>query len=148
MKKILITSIVLICVLLALSACGKAPQPSPASDPTPAPVSEPTPAPAAPEESAAPEENDPLPSAEPEPEPTPEAPAFDEAKFNAALALKGEDISLLYEAIGEPFDSSYAPSCIGGTGEDGELYYEGFYVASYRNEGKEIVWDVISDVDY
>ena len=146
MKKILITSIVLICVLLALSACGKAPQPSPASDPTPAPVSEPTPAPAAPEESAAPEENDPLPSVEPEP--TPEAPAFDEAKFNAALALKGEDISLLYEAIGEPFDSSYAPSCIGGTGEDGELYYEGFYVASYRNEGKEIVWDVISDVDY
>ena len=146
MKKILITSIVLICVLLALSACGKAPQPSPASDPTPAPVSEPTPAPAAPEESAVPEENDPLPSAEPEP--TPEAPAFDEAKFNAALALKGEDISLLYEAIGEPFDSSYAPSCIGGTGEDGELYYEGFYVASYRNEGKEIVWDVISDVDY
>ena len=146
MKKILITSIVLICVLLALSACGKAPQPSPASDPTPAPVSEPTPAPAAQEESAAPVENDPLPSAEPEP--TPEAPAFDEAKFNAALALKGEDISLLYEAIGEPFDSSYAPSCIGGTGEDGELYYEGFYVASYRNEGKEIVWDVISDVDY
>ena len=100
--------------------------------------------PSAPREAPAPGESAPQTPAEPEP--TPEAPAFDEEKFNAALALKGEDISLLFEAIGEPLESSYAPSCIGASGEDGELIYEGFYVATYRNGEKEIVWDVISDV--
>lgn len=137
MKKYLIAIIVLMFILLSLSACGKAPETPPVSDPTPAPASEPSPeVPAAPAESAAPAE----------PEPTPEAPSFDEEKFNAALALKGEDVALLYDAIGEPLETYYAPSCIGGTGEDGELTYEGFYVTTYRNEGKEIVWDVISDV--
>ena len=144
MKKYLITTIVLMCVLLSLSACGKAPETPPAAEPTPAPVSEPTaeptPVPAEPEETAAPAET---------PEATPEAPAFDEEKYNAALALKGEDISLLYEAIGEPLEAYYAPSCMNdenGRAEDGELIYEGFYVASYRDGDKEIVWDVIIDV--
>ncbi len=143
MKKHLITAILLLCLILALSACGKAPEAPPAAAQTSAPVAGPTSAPA-----AAPAEETLQPSSEPDPtpEPTPEAPAFDEEKYNAALALKGEDVALLYEAIGEPSEAYYAPSCIGGTGEDGELIYEGFYVATYRNEGKEIVWDVISDV--
>ena len=41
----------------------------------------------------------------------------------------------------EPSGSSYAPSCL-GPGEDGELYYDGFTVATYREGDKEIVWDV------
>ena len=137
MKKHLIAIIVLILIFVSLSACGKASETPPVPDPTPAPASEPTPeVSAAPAESAAPGE----------PETTPEAPAFDEEKYNAALALKGEDVALLYDAIGEPIETYYAPSCIGGTGEDGELTYEGFYVTTYRNDGKEIVWDVIIDV--
>ena len=141
MKRNQIAIILTICLILTLSACGKAPEAAPAAQ-TVAPTAEP--APEASVESAAPVEVTTEPSEEPEP--TPEAPAFDEEKYNAALALIGEDVSLLYEAIGEPSGSSYAPSCIGGTGEDGELYYEGFYVATYRNGDKEIVWDVISDV--
>ena len=142
MKKCFVSAILLIFVLLSLSACGTAPQAVPDAAPTPA--AEPAPSPSAPSETPAPGESAPQTTAEPEP--TPEAPAFDEEKFNAALALKGEDISLLFEAIGEPLESSYAPSCIGASGEDGELIYEGFYVATYRNGEKEIVWDVISDV--
>ncbi|MBR0207560.1 MAG: hypothetical protein IJQ43_01530 [Oscillospiraceae bacterium] len=141
MKKYLITSIVLMCVLLMLSACGKASETPPASDPTPPPVSEPTPeAPPAPAESAAPSA---------EPEPTPEASALDEEKYNAALALIDEDVALLYDAIGQPLEAYYAPSCLneeGGTAEDGELIYPGFWVWTYRDGGEEIVKEVNLDV--
>lgn len=141
MKKRLFTAILLLCVLFSLPACGKAPQQPVETAPTPVSeiAPEETPAPAVPEvggdapQTEAPEVGD-------------DAPAFDEESFNAALELKGQDVALLFDAIGEPSGSSYAPSCIGGAGEDGELYYEGFYVATFRNEGKEIVWDVISDV--
>lgn len=36
-----------------------------------------------------------------------------------AESFVGEEVSKLYEAIGEPADSSYASSCL-GEGEDGE----------------------------
>ena len=140
MKKLFISAIVVMCVIFSLCSCGKAPQALPSPEPTSAPVSEPTPEPTPePAESAAPVE---------EPEPTPEQPAFDEEKYNAALALKGEDVALLYEAIGEPLEAEYVPSCMtdqDGNGEDGWLTYEGFSVATYRNGEKEIVWDVIID---
>ena len=49
----------------------------------------------------------------------------------------------LYEAIGQPEDSAYASSCL-GEGEDGELYYEGFTVYTYRDpDGSESVYDVM-----
>lgn len=146
MKKTLITAILLICVFLSLCACGTASQTPSSSDPAPVVVNEPTTEP-----SAAPA--DPTGSAAPVdvPEATPEAPVFNEEKFNAASALIGEDISLLYDAIGEPLDSYYTPSCMvtdpGDNAEDGELTYEGFYVVSFRKDGKEIVWDVIRDVE-
>lgn len=44
----------------------------------------------------------------------------------------------LYELIGEPQSSDYAPSCL-GPGEDGNLYYEGFTVYTYRENGTETV---------
>lgn len=62
-------------------------------------------------------------------------------KFDIALSLIGENVGTLYDAIGEPSDSSYASSCM-GKGEDGELYYDGFIVCTYREDGAEIVVDV------
>ena len=45
----------------------------------------------------------------------------------------------LIAAIGEPNSSDYAPSCL-GEGEDGNLYYDGFTVYTYRDtSGAETV---------
>lgn len=44
----------------------------------------------------------------------------------------------LIAAIGEPISSDYASSCL-GSGEDGNLYYEGFTVYTYREGTKETV---------
>ena len=55
----------------------------------------------------------------------------------------GEDISALTAPIGEPETSSYASSCL-GPGDDGELYYDGFTVYTYRDpDGTENVYDVM-----
>ena len=60
-----------------------------------------------------------------------------------AQEMIGEDISALTAAIGEPETSSYASSCL-GPGEDGELYYDGFTVYTYRDpDGTENVYDVM-----
>ena len=46
----------------------------------------------------------------------------------------------LYALIGEPGSSDYAPSCLNpGVGEDGNLYYEGFIVYTYREGDTETV---------
>lgn len=67
-----------------------------------------------------------------------------EEQLEAAKECIGSDVSALYEAIGEPDDSNYASSCI-GEGEDGELYYNGFHVYTYRApDGAENVQDVLS----
>lgn len=45
-------------------------------------------------------------------------------------------------AIGQPNSKSYASSCL-GEGEDGEWYYSGFTVYTYRDpSGSETVQDV------
>ena len=44
----------------------------------------------------------------------------------------------LYDLIGQPESSDYAPSCL-GPGEDGNLYYDGFTVYTYRENGTETV---------
>ena len=50
-------------------------------------------------------------------------------------------------AIGEPNDRAYATSCI-GEGEDGELYYDGFTVYTYRDlDGAEHVYDVMETIE-
>ncbi len=60
-----------------------------------------------------------------------------------ALAESRADVEALYEAIGEPIESSYASSCL-GDGEDGQLEYEGFTVYTYRDpDGGEAVQDVL-----
>lgn len=46
----------------------------------------------------------------------------------------------LYALIGEPVSSDYAPSCLNpGEGEDGNLYYDGFVVYTYREGDTETV---------
>ena len=42
---------------------------------------------------------------------------------------------------GRPDDALYAPSCM-GDGDDGELYYSGFTVVTYREGDSETVVDV------
>ena len=55
-----------------------------------------------------------------------------------AVSFIGKDVSELYAEIGEPESSDYAPSCL-GDGEDGNLYYDGFTVYTYREGGSETV---------
>lgn len=47
----------------------------------------------------------------------------------------------LYQAIGEPVNSEYGPSCL-GSGEDGVLHYNGFDVYTYKENGVETVVEV------
>ena len=67
----------------------------------------------------------------------------EEAK-EAALLCVGKTTVELYEKIGMPESSDYAPSCLGIGGEDGNLYYDtyGFIVYTYRENNVETVRDV------
>lgn len=53
----------------------------------------------------------------------------------------GKPVSELYDRIGYPNSSDYAPSCM-GDGEDGNLYYDGFIVYTYREGDTESVYYV------
>ena len=84
-----------------------------------------------------------------QPAPTPEAsvspaPEADtpEARRELALSFVNKDAAALIEALGEPLERTYAPSCL-GSGQDGELRYEGFTVYTYREGDRETVKDVI-----
>ena len=115
---------VLLAALLALSlaACGDA-----GTEPTAAPTEVPAATePAATEPAAEPEETEP--AAEPE-----------DSLLETAKTFEGADVNELIAAIGEPESSDYAPSCL-GEGEDGNLYYDGFTVYTYRDtDGTETV---------
>lgn len=134
MKKSFWIVSLLLCLLLCLCACGKteaAPQPEPTPTPT-VPVLESvlpgstltTDTPAAPEENPI---------------------EIDNEKISAAQSCIDKSVDELYAAIGEPpMGSDYAPSCLNpGKGEDGELYYDGFTVATYREGDSETVRDVL-----
>lgn len=113
-------------LLLGLAACGEEPAEvteEPAAGSV-APVEESAP-PA--EESVAPAEESEAPAEE---EPSP---------LEAAKAFEGAPLEDLIAAVGEPLSSDYAPSCL-GEGEDGNLYYDGFTVYTYRDvDGSETV---------
>ena len=116
----IITLLLFAALLLGLCACGSESAPAPEATPVPEITPVPTPEP-----TAAPE-----PTPEPSPEPTPMPPPACDLK-DLAAALIGSDVSELYEAIGYPVSSSYAPSCL-GDGEDGELVYDGFTVYTFK----------------
>ena len=124
---------VLLAALLALSlaACGDA-----GTEPTAAPTEEPAATePAATEPAAEPEETEPA----AEPEETEPAAEPEDSLLETAKTFEGADVNELIAAIGEPESSDYAPSCL-GEGEDGNLYYDGFTVYTYRDtDGTETV---------
>ena len=73
-----------------------------------------------------------------EPDLAPQPDAKPAPTKEAASAYIGKSVSSLIAAIGQPGGSDYAPSCL-GDGEDGELFYDGFTVYTYRENGKETV---------
>ena len=92
------------------------------------------------QETEPPAETEPAEEAEPA---QAEAPSVDE-QIALVQGLIDQPVDQLYEAIGQPNDSAYASSCI-GEGEDGELYYDGFTVYTYRDtDGSESVYDVMA----
>lgn len=122
----------LTCLLLALTllfglaACGE--EPAEVTEEPAAGSVEPV------EESAPPAEESVAPAEESE------APAEEEpSPLEAAKAFEGAPLEDLIAAVGEPLSSDYAPSCL-GEGEDGNLYYDGFTVYTYRDvDGSETV---------
>lgn len=122
----------LTCLLLALTllfglaACGE--EPAEVTEEPAAESAEPV------EESAPPAEESVAPAEESE------APAEEEpSPLEAAKAFEGAPLEDLIAAVGEPLSSDYAPSCL-GEGEDGNLYYDGFTVYTYRDvDGSETV---------
>ena len=113
-------------LLLGLAACGE--EPAEVTEEPAAGSVEPV------EESAPPAEESVAPAEESE------APAEEEpSPLEAAKAFEGAPLEDLIAAIGEPLSSDYAPSCL-GEGEDGNLYYDGFTVYTYRDtDGSETV---------
>ena len=66
----------------------------------------------------------------------------EEQKSAFELAQSCVDMTLddLIALIGEPESADYAPSCLNpGVGEDGNLYYDGFIVYTYREGDTETV---------
>ena len=113
-------------LLLGLAACGE--EPAEVTEEPAAGSVEPV------EESAPPAEESVAPAEESE------APAEEEpSPLEAAKEFEGAPLEDLIAAIGEPLSSDYAPSCL-GEGEDGNLYYDGFTVYTYRDtSGAETV---------
>ena len=146
MKKLL-PLILAAMMLLGVAACGTTVEPHQPDEDAPPAVTEPQDAePAEPdadaEQGAEPTEPQ-QPDADASQSVEPQAPAEDQpapvsADKATASGYVGSDVSALYAAIGRPASSDYAPSCL-GTGEDGNLYYDGFTVYTYRESGSEII---------
>lgn len=140
--------------LLAACGDGEASSPSPAGSSSPAvsAPAEPSPSALGPSDveepsSRAPESTDPAePSApaitESAAVPSTSEPTDSEALKELAMTFIDKDVEELIAAIGEPTGSDYAPSCL-GSGEDGELFYDGFSVYTYREGDTETVQDVL-----
>ena len=78
------------------------------------------------------------------PETVAETPAFSltpQEQLAIAKDYIDSPVEDLIAAIGEPADRDYAPSCM-GSGDDGNLYYDGFIVYTYREGDSEVVIDV------
>lgn len=71
----------------------------------------------------------------------PEEKAAENEQKIIAESYIGKEVSELYNAIGEPESVSYASSCL-GSGEDGELVYNGFTVYTYKEGDSEVVQNV------
>lgn len=121
MKNILSLALAMI-LALGLAACGESGTEPSAAPSEPAAVDTTTPDPAAESTETA--------------EPTEETGG---SLLEIAKGYEGANVDELIAAIGDPNSSDYAPSCL-GEGEDGNLYYDGFTVYTYRDtSGAETV---------
>ena len=141
-----ITSILLVCLLLAaaavLSACGEKPEAAqetapaaaeqPAQTPEPVQVQQPEP------KEAEPAEEEPEAPVQAEPEQPEEAEA--PGALETALSFVDQDAQLLLNALGEPQEKLYEASC-SGPGDDGIWIYEDVTVFTYLENGVETVVD-------
>lgn len=64
-----------------------------------------------------------------------------ENKKATARKYVGKSVSSLISAIGSPKSRTYADSCL-GSGQDGQLKYDGFTVYTYKEGNKETVQSV------
>ncbi len=121
MKNILSLALAMI-LALGLAACGESGTEPSAAPSDPAAVDTTTPDPAAESTETA--------------EPAEETGG---SLLEIAKGYEGANVDELIAAIGDPNSSDYAPSCL-GEGEDGNLYYDGFTVYTYRDtSGAETV---------
>ncbi|HIQ87217.1 MAG TPA: hypothetical protein IAD33_07000 [Candidatus Scatomorpha gallistercoris] len=131
MKNILSLALAMI-LALGLAACGESGTEPSAAPSDPAAVDTTTPDPAA--EST--EAQDPAAGSAETAEPAEETGG---SLLEIAKGYEGANVDELIAAIGAPNSSDYAPSCL-GEGEDGNLYYDGFTVYTYRDtSGAETV---------
>ena len=70
-------------------------------------------------------------------------PSADLKAIALELSERRAPVSELYDAIGEPSFSDYAPGCVEPNSEDGELHYDGFVVYTVRTATQEYVYDVL-----
>ncbi|HIS44439.1 MAG TPA: hypothetical protein IAB47_03625 [Candidatus Scatomorpha merdigallinarum] len=130
MKKILSLALVMI-LALGLAACGESGTEPSAVPSEPAAVDTTTPDPAAESNETTDPAAESTETAEPE--------ETGDSLLEIAKGYEGANVDELIAAIGEPNISDYAPSCL-GEGEDGNLYYDGFTVYTYRDtSGAETV---------
>lgn len=133
-------TIAVLAFCLLLASCGGNTEDDPGEPADPTAKTAAVTAEATPEAPAGSEENAPEEANEPEAEEE-QKPLSTEEAVAAAKTCIDKPVSALYDLIGEPGDSDYAPSCF-GDGEDGNLYYDGFTVYTYRENGEETVRDV------
>ena len=130
MKKILSLALVMI-LALGLAACSESGTEPSAAPSEPAAVDTTTPDPAAESNETTDPAAESTETAEPE--------ETGDSLLEIAKGYEGANVDELIAAIGEPNSSDYAPSCL-GEGEDGNLYYDGFTVYTYRDtSGAETV---------
>lgn len=120
MKKMIVA---MLCMTALLAGCGADPQPT---ETTTQPTTQTEATTEAPTET------------------TTEAPTEETTEANSLKAQAesciGKNVEELIALIGEPQSSDYAPSCLNpGVGEDGNLYYDGFTVYTYKEDGVEEV---------
>ena len=131
MKNILSLALAMI-LALGLAACGESGTEPSAAPSDPAAVDTTTPDPAAESTEAQDPAAESTETAEPAEEPG-------GSLLEIAKGYEGANVDELIAAIGDPNSSDYAPSCL-GEGEDGNLYYDGFTVYTYRDtSGAETV---------
>ena len=128
MKRI---TILMLCLSLLLCGCGSAPAETtaPKTQETTAPAATTVPETTVPE-TTVPETTVPETTVE-------ETDPVDNARMQAESCID-KTVEELFQLVGEPASSDYAPSCL-GDGEDGILYYEDFIVYTYREGDTETV---------